>query len=164
MVTPITNQFEISEIEEAIELSPEHVQESVRKSIKLFSDKTSPDYNNAIKEIITAVEALCRTIAAESGFTGVNSLTAAVNKLEECGITLHDKMKEALKDLYWYTCDEDGKRHGGTTYVESDVEDARFMIITCSAIINFLLVKWSKAKEKQVDDERRIQSSETSEL
>lgn len=142
LVTPITNELEIETLETAFENSPYHVSQSIQKAIKLFSDREKPDYNNAIKEIITAVEALCCTIVEGEEDT----LGRAVNKLADCGIVLNDNLKTAIKNLYKYTCNEDGKRHGGTSFVESDVEDARFMLVTCSAIINFLMVKWEKAK------------------
>lgn len=142
MVTPITNGMEIDTIENSLVNSPEHVTPSIEKAIRLFSDRENPDYNNAIKEAITAVEALCCTMVEGKEDT----LGKAINKMAEQGIVLHEALSDAIKKLYKYTCNEDGKRHGGTTYVESDVEDARFMLVTCSAIINYLMVKWEKAK------------------
>ncbi len=145
IIVPITNGFEISQIEETIAKSPEHVVESFNKSLALFSDRNNPDYNNSIKESITAVEALCCTIVEGSADT----LGQAVNRIKDYGIILNEHLATSIKELYKYTCNEDGKRHGGTTYIESDVEDAKFMILTCSAIINYLVIKWEKAKEKK---------------
>ena len=142
LVTPITNELEIQALEVALAKSPDHVAQSIQKALKLFSDREKPDFNNAIKEIITAVEALCCTIVEG----GEDTLGRAVNKFAEYGIVLNENLTTAIKNLYKYTCNEDGKRHGGTSFVESDVEDARFMLVTCSAIINFLMVKWEKAK------------------
>ena len=151
LVASITNPIEIIEIEKAMDICPEHVSISIRKAIKLFSDKNKPDYNNAIKEMITAVEALCCTIVKDEGIDNADTLGKAINKFKECGIALHEKLISSIKDLYKYTCNEDGKRHGGTTFVESDVEDARFMIVTCSAILNLLMVKWEKSKEEHIN-------------
>lgn len=147
IVTPITNSTEIDAIEKTLTNSPDHVAQSVKKALKLFSDRETPDYNNAIKEMITAVEALCCTIVEG----GEDTLGKAINKFADYGIVLHDNLTVAIKNLYKYTCNEDGKRHGGTTFVESDVEDARFMLVTCSAIINLLMVKWEKSKENNND-------------
>ena len=146
-VVPIFNTAETHEIEEAINTCPIHVVESIQKSLKLFSQRPNPDYNNAVKEIITATEALCCTIVNESGIDGVETMGRAVDKLSECGIILNEYLKDGIKKLYKYTCNENGTRHGGITYVQLSVEDARFMIVTCSAILNFLMVKWEKAKE-----------------
>jgi hypothetical protein len=147
LVTSITNKIEIEEIENSISICPQHVSQSIKKALALFSDRQHPDYNNAIKESITAVEALCCTIVSENGKGDINTLGRAVDELKSCGIVLHKDLSSAIKDLYRYTCNEDGKRHGGTTFIESNAEDARFMIVTCSAIANFLLVKWEKTKE-----------------
>lgn len=141
IVTPITNSTEIDAIEKALTNSPDHVTQSVKKALKLFSDREAPDYNNAIKEMITAVEALCCTIVEG----GDDTLGKAINKFADYGIVLHDNLTVAIKNLYKYTCNEDGKRHGGTTFIESNVEDARFMLVTCSAIIN-LFGKMGKSK------------------
>jgi len=146
-VTPITNTAEIAMIEEALERSPQHVAESLSKALTLFSSREKPDYNNTIKECITAVEALACTIVDGSEET----CGKAISKFSEYGIELNEHLEVAIKSLYKYTCNEDGKRHGGTTYVESDIEDAKFMIITCSAIVNFLVVKWEKAKNNSSD-------------
>lgn len=146
LVVNITNPQEIETIENAINDCPEHVAKSMIQALKLYSMRPVPDYNNAIKESITAVESLCCTIVAQNGITDVNTLGNAVNHLSQCGIVLHESLKDAIKSLYKYTCNEDGKRHGGTTFVNSPVEDARFMIITCSAILNFLIVKWNNAQ------------------
>ncbi len=142
-VVPITNEYEIKQIEDALQNSPEHVAQSLNLSLKHFSERENPDYNNAIKEAITAVEALCCTIVEGEE----NTLGSAIRKFEDYGIKLNDYLSNGIQALYKYTCNEDGKRHGGTTYIKSDIEDAKFMIVTCSAIVNYLLVKWDKAKK-----------------
>lgn len=148
ILVPITNDAEINEIETAIKRSPNNVTASLNKALALYSNKTNPDYNNAIKEMITAVEALCVTIVGGKE----NTLGKAINKFTEHGIVLHENLINAIKNLYKYTCNEDGKRHGGTNFIESDAEDARFMIISCSAIINLLLVKWENSKESLTNE------------
>jgi hypothetical protein len=51
---------------------------------------------------------------------------------------LHQAFKDALAKLYGWTSDEDGIRH---SIMESDnIEraDAQFMLVTCSAFVNYL--------------------------
>lgn len=79
-----------------------------------------------------------------------NTLGKAVDKLAEHGVILNEALKEAIKKLYKYTCSEEGVRHGGTEYVQTDASDAKFMIVTCSAILNYLIEKWEKAKKEVV--------------
>lgn len=140
VVTPLSNQAEIVTVEEAYVNSPQHIAESIKKALKLYSNFEKPDYNNAVKEMITAVEALCCTIVEGEEDT----LGAAVNKLSVHGIELNEFLKEAIKKLYKYTCSEEGIRHGGTEIKDVPIEDARFMIVICSAIINYLVAKWGK--------------------
>lgn len=46
-----------------------------------------------------------------------------------------------MEKLYGYTSDEDGVRHPILDEVSVDEADARFMIVTCSAFVNFLVAK-----------------------
>ena len=150
IIVPITNKYEIQEINNAVKNSPSHIAESINKSLSLFSEKKNPDYNNAIKEAINAVEALCCTIVNEKGFNE-NTLGKALNKFGECGIHLHESLIISIKNLYKYTSNEDGIIHGGTDYIQQNIEDARFMIVTCSAIINLLCEKYKKIKESKTE-------------
>ncbi len=142
LVTPITNEAEIATIEEALKKTPQHISESIKKSLKLFSDFKHRDYNNAVKEIITALEALCCTIVEGEE----NTLGHAVDRLSKHGVVINEHLVNAIKELYKYTNKEEGIRHGGTEYKDVTPEDAKFMIVTCSAIINMLVEKWGKIK------------------
>ena len=141
-VVPITNDYEIKQIEDALQNSPEHVAISLNKSLKLFSERNEPDYNNVVKESITAVEALCCTIVDGEADT----LGRAVEMFKVKGLFLNEHFSKSIKELYWYACDV--ARHGGTTYDVQEMEDAKYMIVSCSAIINYLLVKWDKVEKK----------------
>ena len=46
LVIAITNEQEVSTIETTLSSCPAHVAASVKKALRLFSDKVSPDYNN----------------------------------------------------------------------------------------------------------------------
>ena len=45
--------------------------------------------------------------------------------------------------LYGYTSDEDGVRHGIFDAPEIGFNEAKFMLVACSALINFLISKSS---------------------
>ena len=57
-------------------------------------------------------------------------------------------MKKAFTCLYGYTSDSGGIRHALT---EDDVvpnfEDAKFMLVSCSAFINYLIAKVAKIEK-----------------
>lgn len=141
-IVDITNESEIEEIEEAIDSNFNIVNDHIQKSLELYSDRKNPDYKNSIKESITAVESMCCIICGEKVELG-----KALGRLEKNGIYIHGAMKNGFQSLYGYTSDESGIRHGGTEDKEVTEEDAKFMLITCSAFVNYLKVKFNKMKE-----------------
>lgn len=60
-------------------------------------------------------------------------------------IELHPALKEAFNKLYGYTSNADGIRHALLEEDTLDFEDAKFMLVSCSAFINYLHPKASKA-------------------
>ena len=132
-IVDITNKEEIDEIEEAIDSNFNIVNNHIQKSLELYSDRKNPDYKNSIKESITAVESMCCIICGEKVELG-----KALGRLEKNGIYIHGAMKNGFQSLYGYTSDESGIRHGGIDNKEVTEEDAKFMLITCSAFVNYL--------------------------
>lgn len=143
-ITQITSEAEISEIEEALETPLKTVNTHLENALRLLSDRQSPDYRNSIKESISAVESICRLIANAPNAT----LGQALDKIEG-KIGLHVALKRAFSSLYGYTSSAEGIRHalleGETTL---SFEDAKFMLVSCSAFINYLNSKAEKAKIK----------------
>ncbi len=73
------------------------------------------------------------------------TLGTALGRLESKIGPLHKDLIEAFKKLYWYTSDAHGIRHGLVGEPNLDVEDAKFMLISCSAFIDYLFAKSHKA-------------------
>ena len=144
-IAPITSEQEIAEIEETLtskdSLPPVTIH--IQSALNFLSDKESPDYRNSIKESISAVEAMCRAISG-SGATLGKALSAIQSKGK---IDLHGALKKAFKELYGYTSDEKGIRHSLLEEPDLDFEDAKFMLVSCSAFINYLKVKVSKGRD-----------------
>lgn len=141
-IVDITNKEEIDEIEEAIDSNFNIVNDHIQKSLELYSDRKNPDYKNSIKESISAVESMCCIICGKKVELG-----KALGKLEKNGIYIHGAMKNGFQALYGYASDESGIRHGGIEDKEVTEEDAKFMLVTCSAFVNYLKVKFEKMKE-----------------
>lgn len=135
-IVPISSKEEIQAIEDAISNNDtfNSVRTHLQTSLNLLSDKQNPDYRNSIKESISAIESMCKI------FTGDNKSTLGqtLKKLEN-EKHLHPALKKAFSSLYGYTSDDAGIRHA---LMESDREidfyEAKFMLTTCSAFINFL--------------------------
>lgn len=139
-IMEITSEEEITEIQEALDDSPNPVKIHLQKALGLLSDKESPDYSNSIKESISAVESICKQITGES-----LSLGQSLNKIEQKGIIdLHPSLKNGFKSIYGYTSDSDGIRHGLSDEPNLSYEDAKFMLVACSAFVNYLLTKCNK--------------------
>lgn len=139
---PITNEVELSAVEETLFSSFDVVEKHMKKALSLYSDRLHPDYENCVKESISAVESMCCIITGESGKTA--TLGATLKKLEKHGIHIHEAMKSAFEKLYGYTSDENGIRHGGIDFKGASSDDARYMLISCSAFINYLTAQYTK--------------------
>ena len=141
-VIPITNRSELLTIKEAKNSNLDSVKIHIDKALGLFAERRNPDYENSIKESISAVESMCCII---TGLTGRNAtLGNTLKKLKENGVHIHQAMEKAFLALYGYTSDEDGIRHGGIDFRNAPSEDAKYMLISCSAFINYLTEKWRK--------------------
>ena len=142
MIAPITNKSEIEAIVQASNTEFASVNEHMQKALSLYADIKSPDYENSIKESISAVESMCCII---TGMTGSGAtLGKALKKLKDNGVHIHSAMESAFSSLYGYTSDENGIRHGGIDFTNAPAEDAKFMLVSCSAFVNYLIEKWSK--------------------
>lgn len=141
-VAPITDPVEIASIENASNTPFVSVNQHIRKALELYADIKNPDYENSVKESISAVEAMCCII---TGITGSQAtLGAAIKKLKENNVHIHGALEKAFLSLYGYTSDENGIRHGGIDFTSVPAEDAKYMLVSCSAFVNYLIEKWSK--------------------
>jgi len=144
ILSPITNTFEIEEIEKTLTLKDytglDEVNIHIESALKMLSDKENPDYRNSIKESISAVEALVNKINSSEK----DSLGSALNKIDS-SVKIHKALKEGFKKIYGYTSNSDGIRHALNEMSSCDFEDAKFMLVSCSAFINYIVIKADKA-------------------
>ena len=138
----ITSEKELAEISKATDLPYESVSTHFRKALALYSDRKNPDYENSIKESISAVEAMCCIITGATGSQA--TLGNTLKKLEANGVMIHSAMKAGFEKMYGYTSDADGIRHGGIDFTNAPAEDAKYMLISCSAFVNYLVEKFSR--------------------
>jgi hypothetical protein len=132
-VSRLTSEEEIEAVEKAVTLKGP-IRTHLTTSLGLMSDRKNPDYRNSIKESISAVEAICCQITGKPNA----DLHMALNTLEKKGIRLHGALKKAFDNLYGYTSDADGIRHKLMDDPQTDFEDAKFMLVSCSAFVNLL--------------------------
>lgn len=140
-IVPITDELEIREIEQACKTPFDGARTQLQKALGFLSDRENPDYKNCVKESISAVEATCRIITEKDSAT----LGEALKLLAKHGLKLHPCLNSGIDKLYSYACDQGGVRHAERE-TESTVtfEEAKFMMVTCSAIVNYLVAEYGK--------------------
>lgn len=141
-IVEITSEEEILSIEAALTQSLNPVKEHLSQAIDLYRDRKNPDYRNSMKESISAVESMCKLIA-NTPSSSLGKALVEINRNQT--IPMHKSLRQALDNLYGYTSDASGIRHGMVDEPNVDAEDARFMLVTCSAFINYLTEKAHKA-------------------
>jgi len=142
-ILKLTNDAEISSIEKAMNLSGNRfhsIEKHLSDSLGMLSDRKNPNYRNSIKESISAVEACLRIL------TGKNTFGKALDSLEKSGIQIDNQLKSGFEKIYAFTNSKStGIRHALIEDgVQSDFEDAMFMLVSCSAFINYLISKTNK--------------------
>jgi len=131
----INSKEEVLEIDAAIKNADKFkpVKQHLKRALELYSDRKNPDYRNSIKESISSVESLACIIVGDNKIT----LGQALKKIEETH-EIPGSLKSAFTALYGYTSQEGGIRHALLDdAVKIEIEEARFMLIVCSAFVNY---------------------------
>ena len=132
-IVQITAQEEIEAIEKATAAERGPVREHLDRAVQLLADRRAPDYRNSIKESISAVEAVVKSNSgADKGTLG--------DLLKRLARThpLHPALEGAFAKLYGYTSDAKGIRHALMDDERVTFEEAKFMLVACSAFVNYV--------------------------
>lgn len=139
-LAPVTNKDEISAIEEATSQASsaglKGVYTHLEAALHLLAKKPDADYRNSIKESISAVEATVKKISGEHG----GGLDAALRELAK-HVEIHKGLQTGFLSLYGYTSGKGGIRHAILEETNIGFDEAKFMLVACSAFVNFLIVK-----------------------
>lgn len=137
-LTDITNAEELESVDLAINTTTKYTgaNKHLQTAVEYLSDRKSPDFRNSVKESISAVESICMAVSGDPKAT----LGAALNTIESKH-NLHPAFKRALSSLYGYTSDSDGIRHALLEESTISYSDAKFMLVACSAFVNYVLGK-----------------------
>lgn len=140
-IVSISDNLEIETINTSLANEFDGVKSHIKKSLSLLSDRENPDYKNSIKESISSVEAICQIIIKDEKAT----LGQAINELRKNGVEIHPSLEAAFKKLYGYTSDQGGIRHAeGIEESHVSFSEAKFMLVTCSAFVNYLTEEYGK--------------------
>ena len=137
-ITPISDKYEVAAVNEALQNIYQPVREHISKANSLLADRENPDYENSIKESISAVEAICEIITLLHGKEA--TLGNMLKHLEDKGVYIHPALKSAFNILYGYTSEASGIRHAKNLGGEdSTFAEAKYMLVACSAFVNYLI-------------------------
>jgi hypothetical protein len=144
VLSPVTDPVEVS----AIDAAASHLSagglaapsQHIRAALELLGKRPTPDYRNSVKESISAVEAVVSQIAG----TGPGGVAKAIETVA-AKVEVHPALRAALKQLYGYTSDAEGIRHAILEQSTVRYDEAKFMLVACSAFVNFLVAKADSA-------------------
>lgn len=138
-LSPISNPIELEEIATAAS-GLGGASEHIRTAVALFSQRPEADYRNAVKESISAVESVAKIIAKNNSA----GLTPALRIVSD-KTGMHAALTSAFEKLYGYTSDDSGIRHAILDEPTVGPDEAKYMIVACSAFVNYLISKSDKA-------------------
>lgn len=141
VLSPITNRDELAAVEDAVRSTGEAAlvgaNEHLRTALTLLGQKPEPDYRNATKEAISAIESVTKVLG-ESSAPGLSGALADLSKRVE----IHPSLRNAFVKLYGYASNEEGVRHSlGDEATNVGFDEAKYMIVACSAFMNYLISK-----------------------
>lgn len=143
ILAPISSNEETGALMEAINetdmLGHIGASEHLKTALKLLSLKPEPDYRNSIKESISAVEAVAKRLSTSRS----PGLAGALAELEKCS-PIHAALRGAFIKLYGYTSDEGGIRHAMTEDSNVGFDEAKYMLVSCSAFVNYLIMRGAR--------------------
>lgn len=137
-ISKISDPIEVKSINDTFSVSYDTVKGHILKANVFLSDRDNPDYQNSIKESLSALEALAQII------TGINGAGATLGKmlkkLEDDGI-ISGAMKSGFSALYGFASEGKGIRHSSVNGTEVGFEEAKFILVISTAFINFVMAK-----------------------
>lgn len=144
-LSPISNTTEVGAIEAALSLTASSgltgAQIHLKTAVHLLGKRPTPDYRNAVKESISAVESVAKQLSQNES----QGLAGALEELSK-KVPIHGALKSAFIKLYGYTSDADGIRHAILDEPNVDFDEAKYMVVACSAFVNYLATKANTAK------------------
>ncbi len=142
-LAPITNDAEISEIERALQSPSEAVRMHVQAALMMMADKESPDLDGAVLAALQSVEAVVRMIDDHSDAD--DDFVAAMNRVKD-RIGLTGALDDGFLKLCGLTYNQSGFSHTLKDDAALSPDDARFILVSCSAFANYLLTLAQQAK------------------
>ena len=132
LITPITNEEELKSIDDATTTLFQEANKHLAKAVEFYRNNI---YSDVVDQSIKAVESMCKEIVGDNKAT----LSGAIKKMkQELPYKTHQALFESIDKLYGYASDT--VRHAKTDDKSEPTEsEARFVLMACSSIINYLV-------------------------
>ena len=102
-----------------------------------FRNSMPPDYPNAVKESVNAMEGVWQIITGRPG-TALPTLLTGLQE-SDCFESLPSSLKRIYDALYGYGSGSEGARHAGVGGDVPEAEEAELIIHTCAAAIRYAI-------------------------
>ena len=139
-LVPISNGAEVEAIEAAISLAATSglagAETHLKAALHLLGTRPTADYRNAVKESISAVESVAKQLSKNES----QGISGALEELAR-RVPIHGALKSAFVKLYGYTSDADGIRHAILDEPNVGFDEAKYMVVSCSAFVRYLATK-----------------------
>lgn len=139
-LAPITNPVEVDAVEQALIVARTQglagAEIHLKSALKLLALKPAPDFRNSVKESISAVESMVKLLSGN----GSGGVSGALEELQK-KVEIHGALKAAFVKLYGYTSDSEGIRHAILEGASVGFEEAKYMLVSCSAFVYYLASK-----------------------
>lgn len=130
-VIPVSDKMEVEEIELAANVPYAGAKDAIRRAIDDLSNRDNPDFADAVAQSISAVESIAGEIS------GKHTLGDSLKELKKT-YGFHPALADGWAKIYGFTSDESGIRHGGSEAAAVSADLARYLLVTCSAMVNLL--------------------------
>jgi hypothetical protein len=108
------------------------------KALHFFRSLSKPDYENAAKESVCAVEAACKALFPESKAATLGDFAKWVATAKT--VEVPKGLVQTITGIYAYRSGGDGVGHGGATGGRATAEVAEYVLAVCASQIIYLVV------------------------
>lgn len=136
-VVPISDDTEIKAVEESFSNPSTDSRNAMAKALECLAKKPEHDSAGAFRHAISAVELLANQL------TGKNTLPISMKEIKD-KVGMHSALSDGLSKIYGYS--SDSVRHGEKEDRPIPYEEAKFLVVTCAAYINFLIAMSEQIK------------------
>lgn len=111
------------------------------KALHFFRNPTKPDYENAVKEAVCAVEAAGKALFPSAKAATLGDLSKWL--VNDPDLSVPKGIGQTFTGVYAYRSGGDGIGHGGSAGGVATMEVAEFVLAVCASQIIFLVDLWN---------------------